>query len=153
MMRFFALVAILLCIIPAVSYADADGSDPKESAVASDLPVEAIPDLSEDNTKSKFLKKIPKNLLLVPIPMSSPTFGTGLILGGAYFYPQTEEQENAQTPKRRSRKTRNPHRLQALPEGTQATKAGLPASCNRTTGRRTHGDSPAWLLTLTSNLT
>jgi hypothetical protein len=28
--------------------------------------------------------------------MSSPTFGTGLILGGAYFYPQTEDQKKAQ---------------------------------------------------------
>jgi hypothetical protein len=28
--------------------------------------------------------------------MSSPTFGTGLILGGAYFYPQTEEQKKSQ---------------------------------------------------------
>jgi len=25
--------------------------------------------------------------------MSSPTFGTGLIVGGAYFYPQTEDQK------------------------------------------------------------
>jgi hypothetical protein len=96
MKRFLVLVAALLCITPAVALAEADGSDPKESTVASDLPVEAIPDLSEENTKFKFLKKMPKNLLLVPIPMSSPTFGTGLILGGAYFYPQTEEQENAQ---------------------------------------------------------
>jgi hypothetical protein len=28
--------------------------------------------------------------------MSSPTFGTGLILGGAYFYPQTESQKETQ---------------------------------------------------------
>jgi len=93
---FLAMLAALLCITAGTALADTTGSDPEESAVATDLPIEAIPDLTEENTGFKFLKKMPKNLLLVPIPMSSPTFGTGLILGGAYFYPQTEEQENAQ---------------------------------------------------------
>jgi len=96
MSRFITLLAALLCVISTVSLADTDGADPEESTVATDLPVEAVPDPAEENTKFKFLKKMPKNLLIVPIPTSSPTFGTGLILGGAYFYPQTEEQENAQ---------------------------------------------------------
>lgn len=81
---------------PAIALADTVVGDPEESTVAADLPVEAVPDPDEEETKFKLLKKMPKNLLLVPIPTSSPTFGTGLILGGAYFYPQTEEQKNAQ---------------------------------------------------------
>jgi hypothetical protein len=32
----------------------------------------------------------------VPIPISNPTLDTGLILGAAYFWPQTEEQKAAQ---------------------------------------------------------
>ena len=97
MKHFRTFMATLLCIIPAISFADADsGNAPEEHTVSTDLPVEAIPDLTEESTRFKFLKKIPKNLLLVPIPTSSPTFGTGLILGGAWFYSQTEEQKNAQ---------------------------------------------------------
>ena len=90
------MLTALLSVTAGTALADTTGVDPEESAVATDLPVEAIPDLTEENTRFKFLKKMPRNLLLVPIPMSSPTFGTGLILGGAYFYSQTEEQEKAQ---------------------------------------------------------
>jgi hypothetical protein len=89
-------IVILLCIAPVIPHADADGGPPEEATVSSDLPVETDSEVAEENTRFKFLKKKPRNLLIVPIPMSSPTFGTGLILGGAYFYPQTEEQKNAQ---------------------------------------------------------
>ena len=96
MNRFITLIATLACITPAISLAGPDDGTPEEHPVSTDLPVEAIPDLTEEYTRFKFLSKKPENLLLVPIPTSSPTFGTGLILGGAYFYSQTEEQENAQ---------------------------------------------------------
>ena len=96
MTSFSTLLAALLCIAPAISLAGVNGGDPKESTVATDLPVEAAPDAEEENTRFNFLKRKPENLLLVPIPTSSPTFGTGLILGGAYFYPQTEQQKEAQ---------------------------------------------------------
>lgn len=36
------------------------------------------------------------NFVVAPIPFSNPTFDTGLILGAAYFYPQTAEQAEAQ---------------------------------------------------------
>jgi len=91
-----ALFVTLLCIGFAISFAEADDTPTEEHTVATDLPFEAIPDLTGENSKFKFLSKKPKNLLLVPIPTSSPTFGTGLILAGAYFYPQTEEQKKAQ---------------------------------------------------------
>ena len=94
--RTIALIATLLCLTPAALGADRDDGTPEEHPVDTDLPVEAIPDLTDKYSRFKFLSKKPENLLIVPIPMSSPTFGTGLILGGAYFYPQTEEQKDAQ---------------------------------------------------------
>jgi len=36
------------------------------------------------------------DFVIVPIPVSDPTLGTGLVLGGAYFYAQTEEQKKSQ---------------------------------------------------------
>jgi len=93
---FSTILAALLCISSAVSLAETDGGTSEEHAIATDLPIEAIPDLADENSRFRFLKKKPENLLIVPIPTSSPTFGTGLILGGAYFYPQTEEQKEVQ---------------------------------------------------------
>ena len=37
------------------------------------------------------------DFVAVPIPMSNPTLGTGLMGGAAYFYPQTEEQKASQS--------------------------------------------------------
>jgi hypothetical protein len=51
------------------------------------------PDIREDDTKLKFQDG---DTVIVPIPMSNPTLGTGLVVGGAYFYPQTEEQARKQ---------------------------------------------------------
>jgi hypothetical protein len=89
-------MAFFLYLSLPVAIADSGNQDIEESAVATDPPLEAVLELTEEEEKPGFLKKMPKNLLLVPIPISSPTFGTGLILGGAYFYPQTEEQEKVQ---------------------------------------------------------
>jgi hypothetical protein len=91
-----ALLTSLLCVTPAAFCSDPKDDPPEEHTISTDLPVEAIPDLTEESKRFKFLSKKPENLLVVPIPMSSPTFGTGLILGGAYFYPQTEEQKSVQ---------------------------------------------------------
>jgi len=51
------------------------------------------PDIREDETKLKIQKG---DTVVVPIPISNPTLGTGLVVGGAYFYPQTEEQAELQ---------------------------------------------------------
>jgi hypothetical protein len=96
MKLFFKVIALVLCFTPIISFADKLDGETKEDAVDTDLPIEAVSDLAEETSRFKFLSKKPKNLLLVPIPTSSPTFGTGLILGGAYFYPQTEAQKEAQ---------------------------------------------------------
>jgi len=96
MKSFLTVVVVILCILPAFSLADEQGGVEKEQAIDTDKPIESVADLTEETSRFKFLSKKPKNLLLVPIPMSSPTFGTGLILGGAYFYPQTEAQKKSQ---------------------------------------------------------
>ena len=54
---------------------------------------QAIPDLRDEETPLKVQRG---DFVVVPIPMSNPTFGAGLILGGAYFYAQTEEQKKVQ---------------------------------------------------------
>lgn len=51
------------------------------------------PDIRGDETNLKLQRG---NYVVVPIPISNPTLDTGLIVGGAYFYPQTEAQRNAQ---------------------------------------------------------
>jgi len=54
---------------------------------------ESIADIREDNSKL-MLKK--GDFVIVPIPITDPTLGTGPVLGGASFYAQTEEQKAAQ---------------------------------------------------------
>ena len=135
---FITKIATVLCITFAISLANAANTFPEEQVESTELPVETDPEPTEENTRFKLLGKKPKNLLLVPIPTSSPTFGTGLILGGAYFYPQTEEQKKP-----------SPPRLPALLPGVPTTTAGLLESCSKTTGKKTAGDSPAWQATLT----
>jgi Omp85 superfamily domain len=51
------------------------------------------PDIREDETKLKVQRG---NFVVVPIPISNPTLDSGLVAGGAYFYPQTEEQKKLQ---------------------------------------------------------
>ena len=47
------------------------------------------PDIREDELDIKLQRG---DFVAVPIPLSNPTLGSGLIGGAAYFYPQTEEQ-------------------------------------------------------------
>ena len=51
------------------------------------------PDIRGDDTKPKVQRG---NFVVVPIPISNPTLDSGLVVGGAYFYPQTEEQKKLQ---------------------------------------------------------
>jgi hypothetical protein len=60
------------------------------------IPFDAVPDLREEDHPLKFEGKKDRSIFVVPVPMSSPTFGSGLILGGAYFYQQSEEQKKTQ---------------------------------------------------------
>ena len=51
------------------------------------------PDLREDELKLKLQKG---DFVIVPVPISNPTLDTGLVVGGAYFYPQSEQQKKVQ---------------------------------------------------------
>jgi len=51
------------------------------------------PDIRDDETQLKVQKG---NLVVVPIPISNPTLHEGLVVGGAYFYPQSEEEKKEQ---------------------------------------------------------
>ena len=51
------------------------------------------PDIRDDETKLKVQRG---DFVAVPIPISNPTLGTGLVAGGAYFYAQDEELKKLQ---------------------------------------------------------
>ncbi len=48
------------------------------------------PDIREDKAALSFKDG---DFVVVPIPISGPTLGTGLVGGAAYFYPQSEEEK------------------------------------------------------------
>ena len=96
MNRYLISLFALMLSSPALSLQEEGVDDPEHQPLSSDLPIDSIPDLRDEDTKLKFQGKKERNLFVVPIPMSGPTFGTGLILGGAYFYPQTEQQKKSQ---------------------------------------------------------
>lgn len=50
-------------------------------------------DIREDETDLKLQRG---DFVAVPIPLSNPTLGSGLIAGAAYFYPQTEQEKALQ---------------------------------------------------------
>ncbi len=82
-------LAVLVLLVAPAAWADgrAETDDPGES------PVSPIPDIRDDDLKLKLQKK---NWVIVPIPVSNPTLETGLVVGGAYFYPQTDAQKKVQ---------------------------------------------------------
>ena len=51
------------------------------------------PDIRDDPAQMKVQRG---DFVVVPIPISNPTLDTGLVVGAAYFYRQTEEQKKAQ---------------------------------------------------------
>jgi len=51
------------------------------------------PDIREDETRLKLQRG---DFVAVPIPISDPTLDEGLIVGAAYFYPQSEEEKKLQ---------------------------------------------------------
>jgi len=74
----------LVAFSVSIALADEDKSDTRPGIA---------PDIREDETKLKMQRG---DFVVVPIPISNPTLETGLVLGAAYFYPQTEEQKKAQ---------------------------------------------------------
>jgi len=54
---------------------------------------DVMPDIRDAKSRLKYRMR---NFVVVPIPLSNPTLDTGLILAGAYFWPQTPEQKEVQ---------------------------------------------------------
>ncbi len=85
---------ILVCLLFSLSSAAVAQDD---ETIAQDSKKDTrpgiAPDIREDESKLKVQRG---NFVVVPIPMSNPTLGSGLVVGGAYFYPQTEEQKKLQ---------------------------------------------------------
>jgi hypothetical protein len=51
------------------------------------------PDIRDAELKLKVQRG---NFVVVPVPISNPTLNEGLVVGGAYFYPQSEEEKKLQ---------------------------------------------------------
>jgi hypothetical protein len=89
----FALVFLAGPVAAQSVTADELDQVPDRTTAAAAAKTDVIPDLRLDDLKFKASKG---NFLVVPIPLSNPTLGTGLILGAGYFYAQTAEQKAAQ---------------------------------------------------------
>ena len=70
-----------------------DNIDASADETKTDTRPGIAPDIREDETKLKLQKG---NFVVVPIPISNPTLDSGLVLGAAYFYAQTEAQKKLQ---------------------------------------------------------
>jgi len=94
----YILIITLTLMIGSPVFADQEVKDDDSDLqpVQGGLTVDTVPDLRDDDVPLKVQRNKDSSWFAVPIPMSSPTFGTGLILGGAYFYPQSEQQKASQ---------------------------------------------------------
>jgi hypothetical protein len=86
----FGWIIPVFCIVVALTIPP----DANASAMP-DATVEQTPDLTDDETPVMLRKR---QFVIVPIPVSDPALGTGLVLGGAYYYKQTPEQQKSQPP-------------------------------------------------------
>ena len=82
--RHFALAALILVFFHSPAAGQGLEKDTRPSLA---------PDIRDDETDLKLQRG---DFVAVPIPLSNPTLGSGLVAGAAYFYPQTEEQKAAQ---------------------------------------------------------
>jgi len=67
-----------------------------DASHAQEAQQEALESLAEMDSDESMLVVKKGDFVAVPIPISDPTLGTGLVVGGAYFYAQTEEQKKSQ---------------------------------------------------------
>ena len=93
--RFAVCVAafLLLGFSPVVAQ-EASETDVESSEADAKMPVDDVLDIRDEKVPLKVQKG---DFVAVPIPMSNPTLGTGLMGGAAYFYSQTEEQKAVQS--------------------------------------------------------
>ena len=83
------VLAAFAIILASTSWADDNEADEDNIAAALDATADKVDENIEEQKKKR-------DWTVVPIPVSNPTFGTGLVVGGAYFWPQTEEQKKSQ---------------------------------------------------------
>ena len=69
------------------------GSAAMAQDAATDTRPGIAPDIREDETNLKVQRG---DFVIVPIPISNPTLNEGLVLGAAYFYPQSAEEKKMQ---------------------------------------------------------
>lgn len=82
-------ILLVLTIIAASEAVDAQEHSSDEPRGHSEL----APDVREEPSKLKFQRS---DFVAVPIPISNPTLGSGLVLGAGYFWPQTQAQKDVQ---------------------------------------------------------
>ena len=84
-----------LLLLAAVAFAEAQADD--EQSESTDKTFQPGTSKTPDVRGSEMKVKVEKgNFVAAPIPISNPTLDTGLVVGAAYFYKQTEEQKKAQ---------------------------------------------------------
>ena len=83
LMRLSAL-ACLFALVTSLAFADEPQTDTRPGIA---------PDIRKDEARLKLQRG---DFVVVPIPISNPTLDTGLVVGAAYFYPQTEVQKETQ---------------------------------------------------------
>ena len=97
MKRFWIFLLAWVFAVPGFCNQQKTRDTAQQNRMSSGSPIDVVPDLREDKVPLEVGRtKEDRDWFVVPIPMSSPTFGTGLILGGAYYFPQTEQQKAAQ---------------------------------------------------------
>ena len=82
---------LLVCTLLAVCLSAV--AQERETTIERDTRPSVAPDIREDEMR---LKAQRGDFVAVPIPVGGPTFGSGLIAGAAWFYPQTEAQKAAE---------------------------------------------------------
>jgi hypothetical protein len=87
-----AAIVLLLISVSQFALAQSNGDETDDDGTLATTPA-VVPDVREDDIPVKLERG---DLVIVPIPISNPTLDTGLVALGAYFYPQTEEQEKQQ---------------------------------------------------------
>ena len=80
-------------LLPYASVTLAQSQPDDKTIVSTSGPTDIIPDIRDDEASFKLQKG---DFVVVPIPTANPTLDTGIVLGGAYFYPQSEEQKSSQ---------------------------------------------------------
>lgn len=85
-----AALLLLLTLYGGFTYAQDDN---QALNTKMDVRPPIAPDIREDEMDLKVQRG---NFVAVPIPVSDPTLGEGLVAGAAYFYPQTEVQKEQQ---------------------------------------------------------